>query len=371
MKSIYLLLIATFVSIFLYAENPPIIWGPNDSAQLLGSGVLLDETGSTVAKPLIGGTDITLVETGTDITINSTAAGGGSAPFTDATAIIKNDADATKLIKLNASAITTSTTRTINMPDNDVDLIDAPGTCTVGSIVTWANTGCTAVFNNTGATVANNDVVATTGSAASPSLRMNNTNSGFYRFSSFGIAAAVNGVDLWRWDTNRNISFFALEPSTNGTLAFGTNTLAWGSSHINTMRFRNFTMEDPTDEGISQSITPTTVDTTDATVTTLFSRNPATSESFMLTATITAVRTGGTAGTDGDTAVYVRTMLCASNSSDVIHSTTATATIQIEDNSNLALDLDNDGTFCRVRATGAVDNDYTWFIKIDMIGNNF
>ena len=45
-------------------------------------------------------------------------------PFTDATALVKNDADNTKLIGFDASAITTATTRTITMPDTAVDLGD-------------------------------------------------------------------------------------------------------------------------------------------------------------------------------------------------------------------------------------------------------
>lgn len=45
-------------------------------------------------------------------------------PFSDADALIKNDADNTKLIGFDASGITTATERTITMPDTDVDLGD-------------------------------------------------------------------------------------------------------------------------------------------------------------------------------------------------------------------------------------------------------
>jgi len=47
-----------------------------------------------------------------------------AAPFSDASALIKNDADNTKLIGFDASGITTATERTITMPDADVDLGD-------------------------------------------------------------------------------------------------------------------------------------------------------------------------------------------------------------------------------------------------------
>lgn len=45
-------------------------------------------------------------------------------PFTDATALVKNDADPTKLVGFDASGITTATERTITVPDSDVDLGD-------------------------------------------------------------------------------------------------------------------------------------------------------------------------------------------------------------------------------------------------------
>jgi hypothetical protein len=44
-------------------------------------------------------------------------AGGGSAPFSDATALVKNSSDATKLVKFSAANITTGTTRTWTFPD--------------------------------------------------------------------------------------------------------------------------------------------------------------------------------------------------------------------------------------------------------------
>jgi len=63
----------------------------------------------------------------------STWASLAGSPFTDADPLIKNAADATKLIGFDASAITTGTERTITMPDADVDL--TPGT---GSFATAA-----------------------------------------------------------------------------------------------------------------------------------------------------------------------------------------------------------------------------------------
>lgn len=48
-----------------------------------------------------------------------TSAALGSNPFSDATAIVKNSADATKLVKLSAASVTTGTTRTVTVPDKN------------------------------------------------------------------------------------------------------------------------------------------------------------------------------------------------------------------------------------------------------------
>ena len=54
-------------------------------------------------------------------TLQSTA-GGDTLPVADATAIVKGSVDDTKLVRIEADGLTTSTTRVIIMPDNDVDL---------------------------------------------------------------------------------------------------------------------------------------------------------------------------------------------------------------------------------------------------------
>lgn len=45
-----------------------------------------------------------------------------TAPFSDATPIVKDDADATKKVRIEASGVATGTTRVITMPNQDVDL---------------------------------------------------------------------------------------------------------------------------------------------------------------------------------------------------------------------------------------------------------
>ena len=53
-------------------------------------------------------------------------ASGGTAPFSDATALVKDDADATKLLRVDVGTIATSTTRVLTMPNKNVDLAAIP-----------------------------------------------------------------------------------------------------------------------------------------------------------------------------------------------------------------------------------------------------
>ena len=81
--------------------------------------------------------DVSAVTVGHVPTVNATqdgytfvAQGGGGDEFADDVFRIQDDGDATKEIAFQASGITTSTTRTITMPDADVDLGDMPVSAT-------------------------------------------------------------------------------------------------------------------------------------------------------------------------------------------------------------------------------------------------
>jgi len=50
------------------------------------------------------------------------AGGGDTLPIVDTTAVVKGSVDATKLVRIEADGLTTSTTRVIIMPDEDVTL---------------------------------------------------------------------------------------------------------------------------------------------------------------------------------------------------------------------------------------------------------
>lgn len=63
-----------------------------------------------------------------DVDLGGTAA-GDSHPILDTTDVIKDDADATKLLRFELSGITTGTTRTVSVPDSDLTLIENTDTC--------------------------------------------------------------------------------------------------------------------------------------------------------------------------------------------------------------------------------------------------
>jgi len=117
--------------------------------------------GATIPTTTVAGTDKVLLQDADDSDNLKTATAQqiadlatGSNTFSDSLFRVQDNADATKQIALEASAITTATTRTITMPDTDVDLGDI---ATNNAKVTNANhtgdaTGATVL------TIANNVV---------------------------------------------------------------------------------------------------------------------------------------------------------------------------------------------------------------------
>lgn len=114
----------------------------------------------TSSPGLVAGTNITITGSWPNQTINSSA-GGGSNPFADNTALVKNNADNTKTFTLNASAFTTSTNVTWNLPLNAQGYFknDGSGNTSwdgiptyLGSILNQTSFPNTTGFSNNGST---------------------------------------------------------------------------------------------------------------------------------------------------------------------------------------------------------------------------
>jgi len=90
------------------------------------------------------------------------------APFADDNALIKNESDNTKLIKFDASAISTATTRTVTMPDEDIDLTPSSGSFGSAANVSTNNSKVSNVTTNltTTQTSTTVDVVSSDGTNA-------------------------------------------------------------------------------------------------------------------------------------------------------------------------------------------------------------
>lgn len=102
-----------------------------------------------------------------------------------------------------------------------------------------------------------------------------------------------------------------------------------------------------------------TVNTTDATVTTLQTIATASDISYTVETMVVARRTGGAAGAAGDSAGY-KLFATFKNVAGTLTQVGATDKVAQEDQAGWDADFDVNTTNIRVRVTGAVDNNVTW-----------
>lgn len=103
------------------------------------------------------------------------------------------------------------------------------------------------------------------------------------------------------------------------------------------------------------------VSTTDATVTTLATVAVPTDSVLLITANVEARRTGGSAGTTGDSASYIRTV-CAKNVGGTVTAPKSQADYTFEDQKSWDADIVVTGTNILVKINGATNNNVDWTV---------
>lgn len=140
-------------------------------------------------------------------TVSLSSGGSGSAPFTDATAILKNSSDATKLLRFDLSGYTTGTTRVLTPPNFDGTI------ATINNAQTW-----TAVQ-----TFSSAPVVPT----GSPGAGGTNASSQAYVDAAVTAASLTTPIVGTYGGTGTNNGSSTITVSGNITIGSSTNTVAF------------------------------------------------------------------------------------------------------------------------------------------------
>lgn len=189
----------------------------------------------------------------------------------------------------------------------------------------WTNNGLTV---STGVV----DVPATTSTTVPIYTFTGDLNTGFGVAAADDLVAIANGATVIR---------------ANGTgTMVGSSTAPVGSFNI----FQN---------GVEAFWLTGTVNTTDATQTTLITFTTATDISYHIEADVIARRTGGTLGAAGDTAAY-KVLGFAKNVAGTVTLSTLAVSLGAEDQVLMDATFTVSGTAVRVSVTGTVSNNFTW-----------
>lgn len=165
-------------------------------AEISGSGAVPSDAGAS------NGDVLTTDGAGT-YTWETPSGGGSSPPFDANSAILQDETDNTKLLDWDLSGLTTGTTRTITMPDADVDL----GALTSDNLAT-GSVGSLEIINQS---ITNSDIATatiTSAQIAEETLTPNKLN------SDISLGASTDGW-LFSWDQSTG-HFTVVDPSTIG-----------------------------------------------------------------------------------------------------------------------------------------------------------
>jgi hypothetical protein len=320
--------------------------------------------------------------------------GGAAAPFADDSALVKDHADATKLLRFEIGGFTTGNTRVLTPPDQNGTLavLEKAQTFTETQTVTG-----TIIARQSGGVAGTDEVqISHNGTKSLVESKDGNLELKMPQvLSLIGTAAdlvditfndSITGANI-RYENRVGVVFDAGLPEVqfcNGaasplkvnrdrtilqsrTAGIVPVTITGKENHtVPILRLAS----DATNDDPQYDIYQGRAATTDATVTTLNTIAIAASKTYLIEARVVARRTGGTAGTADDGAAYIRRAVYKTAAGVVTLIGSVQDGLTSESVAGWDCTLDISGTNVRVRVTGAVDTNITWHstVKVQEVG---
>lgn len=238
------------------------------------------------------------------------------------------------------------------------------------------------LLQNSGATIGDTGLLTLpNGAAATPSLNLGDSTTGLFRPGSNQIGFALGGTAIFTFTASGSsgvIQGSAAGPSltlgSSGSVSLdanGTNqniTLTpsgTGSSRMLQSTVGNAVvtiLSTATNDDPSEIVYQNRAATTDGSATTLHTFTIAATTTYTIEISVTARRTGGTAGSAEDGASYKRvaSVKNVAGTATLIGAVTAVSTQ--EDQAGWDCTIDVTSNTARVRVTGATDNNVTWHV---------
>lgn len=178
----------------------------------------------------------------------ATGSVGSIFPVSDATDILKNSSDATKIVKFSLAGITTGTTRTITVPDADITL------AATALAQTFTNKTITSSTNVLGG------ITMTLGSDATGDVYYRNSGGVLTRLaigSSGQVLTVASGLPSWATPTTGSSPPFNDNSAIVQNNADNTKKFILSAASISTATTRTFTLPDVTDTLVTLTATQT------------------------------------------------------------------------------------------------------------------
>lgn len=230
-------------------------------------------------------------------------------------------------------------------------LIGSTGAAPIAANITQGTNQGVVITNGAGS-IALSTVqdIRTTASPTFVNLTLSAYTQGSVLFAGAAGALAQDNANLFFDDTNNRLGIGTATPVR--TLDVNGSSILRGAIRYVDAAATNANLE------LMQS----QVNTTDATITTAASITVPTDSALYIEATIIGRRTGGTAGANGDAAIYVRTAR-VKNVAGTVSILNLQSDYTSEDQLVWNGTIDVSGTAARVRVTGAANNNITWTVN--------